>query len=1671
MSGHGIPLNNLKACFQFLEWFKGDTAMQGKVAVELATRMSPYYSTTTLGSQLPAPFSAFLKNVSTFYNKLVTHASAGDYGSKSAKNVIDAIFECMPKLLAALYFLWYNVDYKFEAVGGGKWRYLYVGWESTRRTWWGTYPASGGALQKYLRSLGSADIDVIPGGFGHDEVTCGYDYPNYGYKFGENMISELEKILKKARGVQNDFRDTFLISVLSGAGTHQVNTANVLRLVRTFCQVVVDDKYELDGGELKNALEKGLKPPKSCINWGELKEHCSKLYNKFNTFFKDDAFSYTGQAPSVTSVNQSNFAIRTAQWFRDNLQTVRSNVKQISIHYPKDRSTWLTHLQPFANKYIFPCGFTFGNTGYGTFGSAWETLPPKWRSVLEMLVSNDGGLAKLKQLLDGEPCSPAPRPPHPPPITSPQASSSHVPSTSVDQGSGGQQKQVYHMVLTGRAGENARGAGPSVAASSHPRQVQSSQQPGPPGVGRPSGPPGPQPSPVAKTPVSEPVSTQTDANANHNNGQSEIKSEIAPDAASSASALDGGAKGDAAPAGPKGEPRAPGPNGPGSRGPTQNADTRASPAKPIDQRTRQVTQGTSLAPSLPSIPEPTAHPGPAGDSDQSSPHSVPQSPQTVLSTNPKSTQPSNVQSPDSSSPGDRGTGSGRKPADKAGSSVAGQTSDKGRQSGGDTDTTTSSAPDPGSNGGAAGVGSGGPKKEPGNPKKDLDAERKKRWNAYGLEQQAKRTIDEEKMKSLIQSVNSNLHTIRQGVQEEALRKAVQENMLRKTRIRQNADPNKVNASTCSNYSSMHIGRSICHTNSTMPMPTTTSSHYLTPDVLEKIKIAEEQERTKQDEQRKRQETNDRHLRALHQGIEIETEILKQHAEQPTYPHADRLISEMNERNTKRDALGTVIPIHPGMEAVKLDGKATPSSKGIPRSTFPPISSNIDVPIGYSMKHKAPQWHDPPPPSKPILQMFRAIPQGIVLNDNHQHRKSASGSRTTVEAPLLSQALEIDPSEIVLNVSGEALKNSTNDDTDLFPAPLTLDATPVPDHMQYKRSVDIYEPAVVKHDVPLTDILPKKRPPPVPAVPKNPFHTRTPFYSELHKPPDSITLFPGDPPSVTQDDMACTPPWMLSQRGVSKPGRADEMPHMPNDSHSRFLHTDVLPRTVREMLYWLAGLRHSAVYDTLEKYISDLVGNYAKQTKSLSSDIETMELAAVPKCIVGNEVTQALRLSCQYSIIVLMGIQGFHDPHTAYKNDNYSKAPQYEYSTDPACLLCQLRDYVYACHHQLQFLKAQCKRGKSHGGWQDCKYGSDITASNSPLQAFLTDGWDSTFETHLFDPCNLCLKSRIRMGFKRGDLPEKSENGITLSNILTPSCGGSDPLLTLSSYLNCITRRTPRTTGELVSYFHHFGNSLHDAFDGRLLQLGTALFTPHADCPDWDHLGLPDLEAVKGIGGHESLFTIQGSKHDHPRTLSTLVGCGSDSSNCPQHCSPITYRAYALYSQSFAHTYLSWTVYLPERLRESLQKLHYDLQKHLGSGKCSSLHSCSTALPLLYTHGFTPPEVGSPPPLQCSDVIAKLQDIVNGNPIATLMTSMDDFLYRVREPFIFTIVALWSLAFLIFANTMLYRLDVLRIRSHLTRSSRSHVIDVKALLTDGTKMPSLYDIDYFDEDVLSQFVVQ
>ncbi|GBE62603.1 Ribosome-binding protein 1 [Babesia ovata] len=573
------------------------------------------------------------------------------------------------------------------------------------------------------------------------------------------------------------------------------------------------------------------------------------------------------------------------------------------------------------------------------------------------------------------------------------------------------------------------------------------------------------------------------------------------------------------------------------------------------------------------------------------------------------------------------------------------------------------------------------------------------------------------------------------------------------------------------------------------------------------------------------------------------------------------------------------------------------------------------------------------------------------------------------------------------------------------------------------------------------------------------HDALPLPADPYIPKISFNLRPPDPqqylPTIDKPTISavefedkCPVPWI-----TQKPT------HDSADIPDTELFPSLAPRTVKEMLIWMAGLQHKKHQETLQKCIT----NAFKRDDDEPSDLR---LSLNGADISPQHVIDTIKLAAVFAGSVLSAVA----PRWKMAVPSVTSTPRdSDQSNDPDCcaLLCQLRDYVYACYHQLAFLKSQCSQVSTQGCWQNCEYGHDVP-SNSPLQDFLTDASDSKFETHPFDPCDICLKSRVNMGFTKEDLPASHQTGKHLHTILSPTCGGEDPLLTLSSQLNCITRRTPRTAGEIVSFFHNFGNELHSS-SSQLSRLGTSLTDQHNDCPRWDCLKESDADTVRDLRGSDASNSIHDHNHNHdkghPKTLSTLLGCDITNAQCPQLLSPITYRAYALYSSSFAHHYLSWAVYLADRLWDSLLKLHCDFEKlQCHDSRAKPLHQCPEALPLLYTHGFTPPDGTLQSSLTCSKVIAKLEAVANGQPIANLMTCMDAFLYRIRAPFLYTLLTLWSVAMIFLSHTTLYRMHVLRIRSHLLTTRASHLIDVKALLAGSRRMLSLYkDVDYFDDD--------
>ncbi|GBE62882.1 hypothetical protein, conserved [Babesia ovata] len=404
---------------------------------------------------------------------------------------------------------------------------------------------------------------------------------------------------------------------------------------------------------------------------------------------------------------------------------------------------------------------------------------------------------------------------------------------------------------------------------------------------------------------------------------------------------------------------------------------------------------------------------------------------------------------------------------------------------------------------------------------------------------------------------------------------------------------------------------------------------------------------------------------------------------------------------------------------------------------------------------------------------------------------------------------------------------------------------------------------------------------------------------------------------------------------------------------------------------------------------------------------------------------------------------------------------------------------------------------------------------SPLQSFLEDGLVG-FLPHAVTPKDTCVKCSA-CDTKSPGLPCKTPMGLSnitwlasgasqgrrIMDVLGAFCGGaSSPLARLCGSLSCLFTRPPRTPDELFAFYYNFlcnwtqtGEHRKEAFDdaggaacfrqrGVTLDVSTIFRTSnHGSGTDIPHL-TGDLFSLVQCNG------TPGSAPSHP---------------CGPHLKPLSHDVRATFSKEHAHLYLSWIVYLTETFYDLLKQLLQDCERtcadatsvyHARScdnqcqakrrpmgpssnhtADCPSIADCDSTTPTLFQYGFVHRDShslagstsGHPAKRTCEDLCQALQVAVKQmNPLHKLAhDTIPEFLYHIRAPFLFTLFTLWLTATLYIAHSLLYRMDVLRIRSHLLTTRASHLIDVKALLAGSRRMLSLYrDVDYFDDDLHS-----
>ncbi|GBE63226.1 hypothetical protein, conserved [Babesia ovata] len=382
---------------------------------------------------------------------------------------------------------------------------------------------------------------------------------------------------------------------------------------------------------------------------------------------------------------------------------------------------------------------------------------------------------------------------------------------------------------------------------------------------------------------------------------------------------------------------------------------------------------------------------------------------------------------------------------------------------------------------------------------------------------------------------------------------------------------------------------------------------------------------------------------------------------------------------------------------------------------------------------------------------------------------------------------------------------------------------------------------------------------------------------------------------------------------------------------------------------------------------------------------------------------------------------------------------------------------------------------------------------SPLQSFLEDGLQG-FLPHSLDgtsgKLNCAVKNHFNvpcktpMGFADiTTVASHKQNGHYLRDMLHEFCGNKSSLTSLLSQLRCVLPSAPKTLGDMFGFY----NSLLADWDGKgsnHVQRNQHREAAYRDAVQNANFGNPDTDL-------ELTSMFSSSSHGFSKDTSHLIGdlysllkCTYKRTNDPAHpcgpyVKPLCRDTCGTFADKHAGKHLSTVVYLTESFYDLLKQLYETCNSKCGKKEtkcyakscanscvkkqskskpngiihdaaCSSIVSCKTTLPTLYSNGFVFGDAAALNTIgtkrTCADFCRALENIVKeGKSLYMIVYKhIPEFLFKIREPFIWTLLALWSLSLLYLLHITVVRLDVLRIRSHL-RSPSSHRIAAQSLL--------------------------
>ncbi|GIX62369.1 variant erythrocyte surface antigen-1 family protein [Babesia caballi] len=529
-----------------------------------------------------------------------------------------------------------------------------------------------------------------------------------------------------------------------------------------------------------------------------------------------------------------------------------------------------------------------------------------------------------------------------------------------------------------------------------------------------------------------------------------------------------------------------------------------------------------------------------------------------------------------------------------------------------------------------------------------------------------------------------------------------------------------------------------------------------------------------------------------------------------------------------------------------------------------------------------------------------------------------------------------------------------------------------------------------------------------------------------------------------------------------------------------------PKTIREMLYFLAALQFSPQYGAFDGYVTEyfkaVTGNQSSEDHELKLQVADSGQKSGGNTLSAADLKSHLTSTFHLAPSLLGWLQGHSasisdEPwlHSLFSNSQFNLG----IPSSGAGIFGALSNYTYALQFQLHFLYQQCNNSYTIGcGWNECSYGRKINESLtdtivpshicptgcstsghdtgdhtkggacehrgcgtqgkfSPLQAFLTDSLPGFSRGHPSDPSShlatcsgyLC---HVPMGFKAENLRAASNGntqGSHISLALGSFCGGfNTPLRQLSEKLKCLTKRTPRTLGDLFGFVWHLNGQLFTSQNETTVNASLKKFFESlgVSVPDWEEMsklapstfwghvqerieqlmsqptsaptqsgieksltvfsGLPFWYNLFMVKPDDSLpvrlFKLKSTDHNkagksnyqgHHDDLYSLYNpeCKENEKTCGPYLSPLTHSAGATYAPDHASVYLSWLAYLTDDFHEWFQDM-LDEFKNIdctksgcgGESKCSQSHANGT-------HGTTSNECKCDSVVQCGGTLPLL----------------------------------------------------------------------------------------------------